>query len=92
MSALVNYFGNGSYSYANTTARLYNYSILHKVNLCPSATPLALSNGSCVACNQTDYYVDLQTMQCVKAVTISNFPLLRASKVIQLGSANLTNL
>lgn len=31
-------------------------------------------------------------MQCVQAVMISNFPLLRVSKVIQLGSANLTTL
>jgi len=49
MGALVKYFGNGSFSYANTSANIGNYSLYHKVNICPSAAPLALNNGSCVA-------------------------------------------
>jgi hypothetical protein len=90
-AALVNYFGQGSSSLQNVTIALTALSQVRQTFTCPSSAPLALSNGSCVQCNGSNY-VDLATMTCIPGVTISNFPLLRVSKVFQLGSANLTYL
>ena len=91
IKAMVNYFGVGNYSITNVTSRLSALASVRKTNPCPSGSPLALKNGSCVPCSGI-YFVDLRNMRCVKGVTISNFPVLRRSKVIELGKATLLNL
>ena len=91
-SALVNYIGAGNNSLLNISARLKALSMARKVYICPSSAPLALKNGTCVGCNSSTHFVDLQTMSCNKSVTISNFPILKKARVIQIGTANLTNL
>ena len=90
-TALINYFGKGNYSLFNVTQRLNKLSTMRKIIACPSSAPVAISNGSCIPCSG-NYFVDLKNMKCVKGVTISNFPVLDISKVIQLGSATLSNL
>ena len=90
-SALVNYFGVGNHSIGNVSAQLKALGMTRKVNVCPSSAPLALKNGSCVACNGL-YFVNLTSMTCVKGVRVSNFPVLAKSRVIQIGKATLANL
>ena len=90
-NSLINYFGKGNYSLANVTKQLNALSKGRKTITCPFSSPLAVSNGSCIPCFGK-YFVDLKNMKCVKGVTISNFPILKISKVIQLGKSTLKNL
>ena len=85
-------YGKGNFSLGNITNSQKLLSLKQKVISCPIATPLALKNGTCVGCNSSTHFVDLQTMSCNKSVTISNFPILKKARIIQIGTANLTNL
>jgi hypothetical protein len=83
-------YGVGNYSLYNVSSRQTVLAATQKIISCPFSAPLALTNGSCSPCNLSTHYVDLKRLTCNKSVLVSDFAVLKKSRVIQAGAANMT--
>lgn len=90
LDELTNFRETDNYTIANMKRKLQSLKEEKKLPLCPPEAPIASFDGrSCFSCKQSDYF-DLQTMKCLKKITLSNIGALnQTGKILSIGSYSL---